>query len=109
MGKDKSESEHDSCTIAGVTREDRCWVSGFCGTCKFEAKVYDTGSGYGINDGRVSKLSVWYTKKTAGKTVKITIVNYDRGWDIMPKTEDEHRIFSAILAAMEALPQETSE
>lgn len=40
------------------------------------AKVYDTGSEYGIDDGRVSKLQI----KRGG----VEIVAYDRGWDVEP-------------------------
>jgi hypothetical protein len=40
------------------------------------AKVYDTGSEYGIDGGRVSKLQI----KRGGTE----IVAYDRGWDVEP-------------------------
>ena len=45
------------------------------------AKVYDEGSEYGINEGRISKLLI----TIGGKTV----ANYDRGWDIKPAEDDE--------------------
>ncbi|WP_035790413.1 DUF7678 domain-containing protein [Butyrivibrio sp. FC2001] len=45
------------------------------------AKVYDEGSEYGINGGRISKLSI----KIGGKTT----LSYDRGWDIEPDENDE--------------------
>ena len=45
------------------------------------AKVYDEGSEWGINEGRISKLTI----KIDGKTV----VSYDRGWDIEPDENDE--------------------
>ena len=48
---------------------------------RYCAKVYDEGSEWGINEGRVSKL--WISKD--GKTV----CNYDRGWDIEPAEDDE--------------------
>lgn len=44
-------------------------------------KTYDEGSDYGINGGRISKLSI----KINGEWV----VNYDRGWDIEPDENDE--------------------
>lgn len=44
-------------------------------------KAYDEGSDYGINGGRISKLSI----KIDGQWV----VNYDRGWDIEPDENDE--------------------
>ena len=46
----------------------------------FWVKVYDEGSIYGIDGGRISKL----TLKRDGKEV----CNYDRGWDIEPVDED---------------------
>ena len=39
-------------------------------------KVYDEGSQYGIEGGKISKLML----KRDGKTV----CNYDRGWDVKP-------------------------
>lgn len=46
---------------------------------KYSAKVYDEGSEFGINEGRISKLEV----RQDGKI----ILNYDRGWDIEPGCE----------------------
>ena len=43
-------------------------------------KQYEEGSQYGINNGRISKL----TLKRDGET----IANYDRGWDITPIDSD---------------------
>ena len=45
------------------------------------AKVYDEGSEYGINEGRISKLTI----KVDGKTT----LSYDRGWDLEPSEDDE--------------------
>ena len=44
----------------------------------WEAKVYDEGSKYGINGGRVSKLQV--------RRDGVVVCNYDRGWDIKPES-----------------------
>lgn len=43
-------------------------------------KVYETGSQWGIDGGKVSKM----TLKRDGKIV----ANYDRGWDIEPNDPD---------------------
>jgi hypothetical protein len=43
---------------------------------QWEAKVYETGSEYGINGGPVSKLNVW--KKVNNDSFQIMV--YDRGW-----------------------------
>lgn len=40
------------------------------------AKVYDEGSEYGIDGGRVSKLMIKHDSKI--------VCNYDRGWDVEP-------------------------
>ena len=45
------------------------------------AKVYDEGSEYGINEGRISKLMI----KIDGKTT----LCYDRGWDQKPEENDQ--------------------
>lgn len=56
------------------------WEKGEVDGYKYWAKVYEEGSIYGIDEGRISKLEV----RKDGKTV----TNYDRGWDILP-FEDE--------------------
>ncbi len=47
----------------------------------YSAKVYEEGSEFGINGGRISKLEI----KIDGKTV----LNYDRGLDIEPGENNE--------------------
>lgn len=47
---------------------------------KFWVKHYDEGSQYGIDEGRISKV----TLKRNGETV----CNYDRGWDVFPVDAD---------------------
>ena len=44
--------------------------------CKYWAKVYETGSEYGIDGGRISKLRITIDDRT--------VCNYERGWDIRP-------------------------
>ena len=43
----------------------------------FEAKVFDIGSKYGIDYGRVSKLRVFF-----GEDRENEILNYQRGWTV---------------------------
>lgn len=43
---------------------------------KYWIKQYETGSEYGINEGRISKLMMTREDKV--------IANYDRGWDLEP-------------------------
>lgn len=42
----------------------------------YEVKVYDNGSEFGINEGRISKLWLAANEKQ--------IAHYDRGWDVLP-------------------------
>lgn len=54
-------------------------------------KVFDKGSKFGINGGRISKLSI----KINGKIT----ANYDRGWDIKPSKDDmaTWRLYNTLL------------
>ena len=56
-------------------------VNGEKKIARFWAKVYDEGSEYGINGGRISKLEIEIDRKT--------VVNYDREWDIEPDENDQ--------------------
>jgi hypothetical protein len=72
----------------------------------FQAKVHDEGSRFGIKDGRVSKLIIWDENKrqSCGNIFKASILNYDRGWDIMPKSTADKSILQAVLDYLENLP-----
>lgn len=48
---------------------------------QYWVKAYDEGSEYGIDGGRISKLSI--------KINNEWVVNYERGWDIKPDKENE--------------------
>ena len=54
--------------------------SGDVVSVEYLAKVYDSGSEFGINGGRISKLCL---KLMNGRT----ILCYDRGWDVQPTCE----------------------
>ena len=47
---------------------------------KFQAKVYEVGSKYGIDGGKISKL--WISCED------MVVASYERGWDIKPASED---------------------
>lgn len=49
------------------------------GRFKVQAKVYDTGSQYGIDEGRISKLWIWDQEKP------LAIYTYDRGYESITK------------------------
>jgi hypothetical protein len=56
----------------------------------FLAKVYDVGSVFGIENGRVSKLQVWRADRE--------VMNYDRGWDQVPTSRRDRKALKEILA-----------
>jgi len=61
-------------------------------TYSYWAKVYETGSEHGINQGRVSKLTI----RKQGETRDL--YNYDRGLDLPPANEEVETILNIILA-----------
>jgi hypothetical protein len=70
------------------------WKSGrISGGYRYSAKVYDTGSEYGINGGRISKLDI--------RKDDIIVANYDRGWDIKPTDKADKDVLAIILHIFE--------
>lgn len=64
------------------------WENGKLAACHYWVKYFDGPSRYGIDGGRISKLTI-------RKEGKFTC-NYDRGWDIEPEDETT-RTAAAIL------------
>ena len=58
------------------------FFTGTAGACSFQAKVYDMPSCFGINEGSISKLVLQDASGT-------TFAAYDRGWDILPRTQEQ--------------------
>lgn len=73
--------------------QSKAWYNGGSGPIQWEGKIYEKPSEMGLFRGRVSKLTV----KKDGKT----IVHYDRGWDISPKTDEDAQILSDVLETIE--------
>jgi hypothetical protein len=48
---------------------------------KYAIKHFEEGSEYGINNGRISKLTIWKGSEQHG------LCNYERGWDVEPVDE----------------------
>ena len=65
----------------------------------FEAKQFDVGSIFGIDEGRVSKIHISHKG--------VCVVNYDRGWDIEP-TKKHKAAYDAILKLLEEAPKRWS-
>ena len=66
---------------------------------KFEGKNYvatfkqfDEGSKFGIDGGRISKLTLIRKEKTE----KVKLANFDRGWDLEP-TEEAKAVLEVLL------------
>ena len=74
------------------------WIEGTINGLKFNAKVFDEGSEFGINASRVSKLWV------CNEATRQIVFGYERGWDKKPKTAAERHLLEALLAYLEALP-----
>ncbi len=72
------------------------WVTGVVnnGEYEFEGKVFEESSQFGINQGNVSKLLI---REGNTKGFEGVFVNYDRGWDIEPETEEEQSVFLEVL------------
>ena len=58
------------------------WKHGELSGFKWSIKVFEVGSEFGINNGRISKL--WIQRESNGETV----TNYSRGWDVKPFDAD---------------------
>ena len=88
------------------------WVEGKIAEWRFQAKVYDEGSDYGIDGGRVSKLAIWEEAQSSYDPdffVKEEILAYDRGWDLEPPTDTHREMLRQLLAYLEQLPTSEKE
>lgn len=86
--------------IAEFTKfsSDSTTVKGFVDdTYSFIAKLFDEDSHHGIDGGRVSKLLVEDSEQKV-------LMEYDRGWDTIPKDEDMV-ILEAIMELLENSPK----
>jgi hypothetical protein len=77
------------------------WIDGNIDGFRFQAKVYATGSQFGINGGAVSKLAVWDHRN--GNFSAGVILNYDRGCDEKPENKEQSELLQALLRFLEAL------
>ena len=57
--------------------------------CHYWAKVYEEGSEFGIDGGRISKLKI--------QVNGVTTCCYDRGWDIKPADEATEIAYQILL------------
>ena len=80
-----------------VTMISHNWIVGTIEDMSFEAKVYDVPSLFGIDYGRVVKLTVY------AKRLDQEIIVYERGWEKYP-TKNHEDILDAILKYCQNLP-----
>ena len=74
------------------------WIDGTVDGFYFQAKVYDTGSVFGINNGRVSKLIIRDKQNNQ-------IIAYERGWDREPANDKQRELLQALLDFLENCPR----
>lgn len=94
MGETKEEESMDICFE--VKKLQQNWYAGRIEQYQFQAKVYDIGSKFGINNGRVSKLSL--------REDGVEIFSYDRGWDKKPSDDEHWVILWELMNRLEELP-----
>lgn len=70
------------------------WVRGQIGPYQYEAQVFNEPSPHGINGGRTSRLLV---RRDDGSW----LVNYDRGWDLLPTDEEASALVRVVLYEVE--------
>lgn len=79
---------------------DSNWCNGRIGAYTFEAKLFDVGSIFGIDNGRVSKLEIRHPQKKC-------LVIYERGWIVEP-TGEFCPVFKKIMNFLENAPKRFS-
>ncbi len=90
--------------ILSDTRSQNNWITAIIDGHWCQAKVFDVGSGYGINFGRVSKLSVGKSaeRDRSQNFLNQTAYHYDRGLDF---DDLPPGVLDSIVAQLEALPK----
>jgi len=93
-------------TVFTKFEDNTNWCDGNVGDLNFQAKLFDVGSTFGINDGRVSKLAIWDEKirRKEQNFFAGCVVNYDRGWDI-EQTDEIKPYFDAVMELLENAPK----
>ena len=65
------------------------WRNGIINGCEYWVKSFDEPSVYGIDEGRISKLTVRRDDRE--------IISYDRGWDLEPQTDEDRAILETLM------------
>ncbi len=88
--------------ISSDTRKVDNWIEGYVLQdhikYKFTAKVFDENSKFGIDEGRISKLTVRRVSDNE------EIVNFDRGWDKYPREKALLSMLKKLIKQLKELP-----
>ena len=91
--------------VVDISGIDDNWVTGkIRGTnLTVQMKVFSESSTFGIGDGRISKMSIYNDadRQTKG-FFGACEMNYDRGWDIKPATDEAFERCQVIVNALGA-------
>lgn len=85
--------------ILDADRVESGWITASIAGLWCQAKVYDEGSSYGINGGRISKLTICTSLLWNPDAV---VFHYDRGDDV---NNIDAKSLKFILRELEALPK----
>ena len=89
--------------IAGIERRTAAggaWVRGALNGHRFEALVFPERAGsaeFELGGSRIAKL--WLRRESD----RATVLNFDRGWDVGPQTDDARRIAAFLEAGLAGL------
>ena len=61
------------------------------GKYKYWVKHYEEGSEYGIDGGKISKLTIRKLNESRN------LCNFDRGWDVEPADDEVKKVYAIIL------------
>jgi hypothetical protein len=77
------------------------WLIGTANNGKYtiQIKRFDEPSSYGIKNGRISKLNISDPKQRHETGTGVTLVSYERGWDIKPTDPTAKKLVAQIVKA----------
>lgn len=91
----KEETFYVPCYADNQPTNDSPWMKGRVqiagGTFLFTMMRFDEPSDFGIDCGRISKLTI------RNERTDKEVINYDRGWEIQPKTKQAQAVLDWVL------------
>ena len=102
----KPTNKLDGLTILEDNRKDTGWIHGIVHGRSFAAKLYDEPSTYGIDSGRISKLSIYKTDQRDPNIEFFSQLdfNYDRGLDFNHLWKSNRKLYFKIIKTIEQIP-----